>query len=396
MKSVRPREVAKAIVVAAVAVALVSSRRAEAQYQTQLAVSGGTGTDQRGVRSSAFTVAPSVSFAPANGASLSIGANITRFGNDALSLGAGGAFSGRDDIAGHIAFTLDVSANASRLQGQGKAGASFASGELLPALQVDAGPLTLFGGARAASGYASQSAASQPLPVFNGGVRTQSQTRSGLGPTFGVTFTAVSEEDGTLRLGARQDLLRVSGVAVADRALLASVGSRGLAVTGSVGQRSASDEHVSFGSVALSVALRPDLAFDVAAGRYPSNRLSGTLGGNFVNAGLSWRFGGSQSPRSASPVRGAARVAPGYTRLTIDAPDAARVDVAGDFNEWTPVPARRAAAGVWYADLHIAPGQYRYAFRVNGKEWRVPRGATAVEDGFGGKSTWLTVGEPAK
>ena len=67
------------------------------------------------------------------------------------------------------------------------------------------------------------------------------------------------------------------------------------------------------------------------------------------------------------------------------------MDVAGDFNEWTPVPATRAANGVWYADLRIAPGQYRYAFRVNGKEWRLPHGATAVDDGFGGKSAWLTV-----
>jgi hypothetical protein len=46
---------------------------------------------------------------------------------------------------------------------------------------------------------------------------------------------------------------------------------------------------------------------------------------------------------------------------------------------------------VWYADLKIPPGQYRYAFRVNGIEWRVPDGATAVKDDFGGKSAWLTV-----
>ena len=31
------------------------------------------------------------------------------------------------------------------------------------------------------------------------------------------------------------------------------------------------------------------------------------------------------------------------------------------------------------------------AFRVNGKEWRVPEGAVAVDDGFGGKSAYVTI-----
>jgi hypothetical protein len=199
-----------------------------------------------------------------------------------------------------------------------------------------------------------------------------------------------------LRLGAREDRMRVSGsgITIADRALSASIATTAVRLTGSVGRRYASDEQVGFGSAAVSVALRSDVALEVAAGRYASNRIIGTPGGDYFNAGLSFRFGGEATPRSAPRVRGAPSVARGDTRLTIEARDAVRVDVAGDFNEWKPVPAKRAGDGVWYADLRIAPGQYRYAFRVNGKEWRVPRGATAVDDGFGGKSTWLIVGEP--
>jgi hypothetical protein len=392
MRSSRPRGAAQATLAAAIAATLLASSRAEAQHQTQLAISGGVATDQRGVRSDALTVAPSVLLVPSADASLSVDASVTRFGTEAWSLGGGAAFSGREKIAGPVAFTFDASANVSRLQGQENASASFASGELLPAMQLDAGPLTLFGGARVATGYGSQDAARPSLPGF-AGTTMQSQTRSGVGPAFGISFTAASPAGGTLRLGAREDRLRVSGVNVADRALSAHIATNAMRLTGSVGRRYASDEQVAFGSAAISFSLRSDVALDVAAGRYASNRLIGTPGGDYFNAGLSFRFGGATAARSAPWVHGAPTVARGYTRLTIEARDAKQVDVAGDFNEWKPVAAQRAENGIWYADLSIAPGQYRYAFRVNGKEWRVPRGATAVEDGFGGKSAWLTVGE---
>ncbi len=55
------------------------------------------------------------------------------------------------------------------------------------------------------------------------------------------------------------------------------------------------------------------------------------------------------------------------------------------------MPLRRAANGVWYVDLSIEPGEYRYAFRVDGAAWTVPDGIAAVDDGFGGKSAWLAV-----
>ena len=42
----------------------------------------------------------------------------------------------------------------------------------------------------------------------------------------------------------------------------------------------------------------------------------------------------------------------------------------------------------------IPPGQYRYAFRVDDKEWKVPEGAAASDDDFGGKSAWLVVATP--
>src|SRR5439155_13495028 len=106
------------------------------------------------------------------------------------------------------------------------------------------------------------------------------------------------------------------------------------------------------------------------------------------NAGFAIRFGGASAPR-AKPLLppGAA----GLTRLALRADDASRVEVAGDFDDWKPVPAQRADNGVWFVDLRIPPGHYRYAFRVNGQRWTVPEGSAAVKDEFGGKSAWLDV-----
>jgi 1,4-alpha-glucan branching enzyme len=71
------------------------------------------------------------------------------------------------------------------------------------------------------------------------------------------------------------------------------------------------------------------------------------------------------------------------------------VELAGDWNNWVPRAMRRDAAGVWYQDVQLAPGAYRYAFRVDGQRWTVPRGAATVDDGFGGRSAWLSVPAPA-
>jgi 1,4-alpha-glucan branching enzyme len=98
--------------------------------------------------------------------------------------------------------------------------------------------------------------------------------------------------------------------------------------------------------------------------------------------------GGAKSlPKPA----GVPSAAAGLTRLSIAARDARRVELAGDFTQWTFTPAQRAANGVWYVDLAVAPGRYRYAFRVDGTEWRTPEGAATADDGFGGKSALLTI-----
>jgi 1,4-alpha-glucan branching enzyme len=100
-----------------------------------------------------------------------------------------------------------------------------------------------------------------------------------------------------------------------------------------------------------------------------------------------------RAERRLPSAAGAPPIAAGMTRLTIRETLARRVDVAGDFSNWKAIATTRAPNGVWFIDLRIPPGQYRYAFRIDGTTWAVPDGASTVNDGFGGKSAWLTVSE---
>lgn len=91
-------------------------------------------------------------------------------------------------------------------------------------------------------------------------------------------------------------------------------------------------------------------------------------------------------------------VAASRITLEFDAPDAEKVGLIGDFNEWgkkeLPIEAKRAD-GKWIFELRLAPGRYQYAFEVNGKKWLPdPRAKGIIPDGFGGINSVLYI--PAK
>lgn len=69
-------------------------------------------------------------------------------------------------------------------------------------------------------------------------------------------------------------------------------------------------------------------------------------------------------------------------RLMFEAPDARRVAVAGDFNEWnadaTPL-SRDEGSRRWSVTLALRTGEHRYAFVVDGTRWLPdPRAAHSV------------------
>jgi hypothetical protein len=81
-------------------------------------------------------------------------------------------------------------------------------------------------------------------------------------------------------------------------------------------------------------------------------------------------------------------------QFVLVAPQAASVSLVGDFNDWDPARSpMQTAHGVWATVLPLAPGRYRYAFLVNGVEWRADPGAPAArDDEFGTPSSVVTVG----
>ena len=107
---------------------------------------------------------------------------------------------------------------------------------------------------------------------------------------------------------------------------------------------------------------------------------------------------------AAAAVLGTVLVARPWTRadrpdvfqFVLVAPQAASVSLVGDFNDWDPArsPMRTAGGrGIWATVVQLAPGRYRYAFLVNGVEWRADPGAPAArDDEFGTPSSVVTVG----
>lgn len=83
-------------------------------------------------------------------------------------------------------------------------------------------------------------------------------------------------------------------------------------------------------------------------------------------------------------------------QFVLVAPQASSVALVGDFNDWDPAraPMQTAhGAGVWATVVQLPPGRYRYAFLVNGVEWRAdPAAPKSIDDEFGPPSSVVTVG----
>jgi hypothetical protein len=361
------------------------------QAETRLTASVGNATDVTGVASRAATVATLFSLTPSPHLTLGLGGNGTHFEGGPWSASAGGSLRGRMS-SGRSALTLDAGADYTTTSYR----AAYLTAAVAPVLEACVGPVTGFFGGRAS--YTSTSLESTILPgagrfgaIPSGpsGTQRESVSRNAVTALYGGMLRLAASNSNSSVFRYAEERGTVANVAQVDRigSAAASVGVLSMAVNGGV--RSVAGERTNFGGASLTLALSETVSLNVAAARYPANRLTGAAAGRFAGLGISFRLAAGVS----RPPKPAAVDPPpfGLTRLSITAPNADRVELAGDFTQWNPVPARRAPNGVWYVDLRIAPGEYRYAFRVNGKEWRVPAGVRTADDDFGGKSAWLTV-----
>jgi len=135
----------------------------------------------------------------------------------------------------------------------------------------------------------------------------------------------------------------------------------------------------------------PTAALELAIGTYPED-LTGFTEGLFFSAGI--RIGTAASAPTALTDR-STRVDPlpgGSVRVSFAVPEASSVDIAGEWNQWTPVPLTRVASRRWEAVLRLVPGAYRFSLIVDGERWVVPADVPELPDGFGGSVGLLVIG----
>jgi len=100
-------------------------------------------------------------------------------------------------------------------------------------------------------------------------------------------------------------------------------------------------------------------------------------------------------PRAAQPARidAAATV---LVRFELRAPTAARVSLAGSFNDWNADRIeleRNQATGLWTGTIPLVPGRYEYSFVIDDELWIPDPSAHAqVDDGFGQVNSVIVVG----
>jgi chromosome partitioning protein len=80
--------------------------------------------------------------------------------------------------------------------------------------------------------------------------------------------------------------------------------------------------------------------------------------------------------------------------FTIEASEAERVQLAGDFNDWTLSGSdMELDGGVWKKVVKLAPGRYRYRYVVDGRWQSDPLNADAEPSAYGGDDSILVVDE---
>lgn len=369
-------------------------RAAAAQVvQGTLSVGGGVATDQRGISSNAVTLAPSLAYSPDPRLTLGAGLTGTQFQGAARALGGTATLGARLPLGSSLAAAASAAGSLTRTSFD----ATYAGAELTPTLEATLARLTLYAGAHLAQGSTTVGGAGQlPGTVLAppaGRAQAVTTTRSSAGPVFGgvLNMPGATPDMGGV-LGYREERARVRGATVTDRVTTGALAWGALALAASGGRRVSAAETLNFGSVSATLALNEQVALQGAAGTYPSNVVTGTFGGRFASVGVvlhaARRLASAEVPRR---IAGAPPVPAGATRLVLAAPSARRVELAGDWNGWKTAPATRAADGSWYADVRLARGEYRYAFRVDGERWVVPDRVATVEDGYGGRSALLSV-----
>jgi chromosome partitioning protein len=93
-----------------------------------------------------------------------------------------------------------------------------------------------------------------------------------------------------------------------------------------------------------------------------------------------------------APAASPATLEPILFTFTLEAPDAVRVQLAGEFNGWTPEGSEMESVGqVWKKTLKLAPGRYRYRYVIDGEWQKDPQNAVVEQSPYGGQDSVLVL-----
>ncbi|HYC33458.1 MAG TPA: glycogen-binding domain-containing protein [Gemmatimonadales bacterium] len=143
--------------------------------------------------------------------------------------------------------------------------------------------------------------------------------------------------------------------------------------------------------VSASRGVTPNLSLVAGAGRSGSDPITAVPGSSYLVLGLRLRVGGS-AQQSIGPAPTAAveharfRIGPALPagrEVIVVAPGADRVELAGDFTDWRPVPLQYAGVGGWRTVLPISSGLHRLAVRIDGGAWQAAPGSRPIRNEFG-------------
>lgn len=192
------------------------------------------------------------------------------------------------------------------------------------------------------------------------------------------------------------------GVRYADVEATARFGSERFEAVGVGGVRTSvqgyDDSPGAWASVNAVAWVARSVGITAGFGNYPADPGQDLPGARYATLGVRWtpaRMRRAQPVLSAD-VLGAAPVArapamrvvngpAGRRTVLFSSPMAQRVEIMGDFTDWAPVQMKPAQPpGTWAISLPIAGGVHQVNVRLDGGEWVVPAGLTAIRDEFGG------------
>ena len=179
-----------------------------------------------------------------------------------------------------------------------------------------------------------------------------------------------------------------------------------LALEGTLGARvlSRGAGRGAYGEGSATVILGRRTALVLAAGRYPTDVLTGSIAGRYVSAAIRLGAMGFRRPpvrprpgiphggANGSAVSAEARLQidagpDDAVRLTLFAPGAGTVEISGDFTDWRPIELSRSATDrdAWEGTFRIPRGIHRINVRRDGGRWMAPAGTTRSPDDFDGE-----------